>query len=247
MSAYLDDELDPSSAAALAEHLSTCAACNKEYEELKQLKTTLKNGTNYSAPGFLRARIQADINSNKKTKKTFSWAWFNVAVATACSLTLALSTYLFLAVPTESERLDQEIVASHYRSLLAEHLSDVASSDHHTVKPWFTGKLDYSPPVYDFAGQGFSLVGGRLDYINQHTVAALIYRHNKHFINVFIWPDNTHKKASVESATMQGFQLLHWTQDNMAYSAVSDMSLQELTNFRQLLVAQIDQKALTPK
>lgn len=251
MSAYLDEEADPSGAASFAEHLLTCAACNKEYEELKQLRTTLNlHGTNYSAPGHLRRRIQADIDSNKKrnkAKQPFSWAWLNLAVATACSLTLAVSMYIYLAVPSETERLNQDIVASHYRSLLASHLSDVVSSDKHTVKPWFTGKLDYSPPVYDLAGQGFSLVGGRLDYVNQRTVAALVYRHNKHVINLFVWPDKSHEEVAVKSESVQGFHLLQWTHDNMAYSAVSDMNAQELGNFRQLLVTQIDQENLVPK
>ncbi|MGZ3240844.1 MAG: anti-sigma factor family protein, partial [Burkholderiaceae bacterium] len=181
MSAYFDGELDPSTATRYAAHLATCATCNHTYEELMRLRTTLKfNAPTYKAPSHLRHRIQADLHANKPQRRSFKklpWAWINFGVATACSFAFALTLSLYLAVPSEAERINQEIVASHYRSLLANHLADVASSDQHTVKPWFSGKLDYSPPVIDLAQQGFPLVGGRLDYLNQRSVAALAYRH----------------------------------------------------------------------
>lgn len=240
MSAYVDKELDDREAALCADHIQNCHACTEEYEKLTKLHTTLKlNAANYKAPSHLRYRIQADLDSQKRPKQVrrhFSWNWTNFGLASACSLALAFSMYLYLAMPSDSERLGQEIVTSHYRSLLVNHLSDVVSSDQHTVKPWFTGKLDYSPPVVDFADQGFSLVGGRLDYMNHRTVAALVYRHKQHVINLFVWPDQLHKEMSVKTMSIQGFHILQWTHRGMAYSAISDMDIQGLNDFHRLLV-----------
>jgi anti-sigma factor RsiW len=249
MSASLDNELDPEKAASMSAHLLTCVACSKEYAELMRAHESIKKHVvRHAAPDHLRHRIQTEIDAlkpRKKVKKPFSWAWINAGVAMACSLVLGVSIYLYQIQPSDGDRLNQEIVASHYRSLLANHLSDVASSDNHTVKPWFAGKLDYSPPVVDFADQGYALVGGRLDYISQRTVAALVYRHNKHLINLFVWPDKSRAQAPAKSATLQGFHLLQWTVNGMDYSAISDTNAQELANFHQLLVAQIDKE--TPK
>jgi anti-sigma factor RsiW len=141
---------------------------------------------------------------------------------------------MYLAIPTQAELINQELVANHYRSLLANHLSDVISSDHHTVKPWFTGKLDYAPVVNDFASDGYALLGGRLDYINKRTVAALAYRHNNHLINVFMWPDQSNR--SPKQTSVQGFNVLQWSDAGMAYNVVSDMNGQELMRLHQLIV-----------
>jgi anti-sigma factor RsiW len=239
LSAYLDDELDASSAANYAQHLLSCAACNRAYEELTQLRATLNdNLPRYSAPSHLRHRILSDLEALKprtKKRQASRWFWINVGLSSVCSIAFAASMTLYLAMPTQAELINQEIVASHYRSLLASHLADVASSDHHTVKPWFTGKLDYAPVVIDFVGDGFPLLGGRLDYINKRTVAALAYRHNKHLINVFIWPESSGKSSSITS--IQGFNVLQWNDAGMSYHAVSDMNAQELENLRQLITA----------
>ncbi len=243
MSVYLDGELDASTEAMFLAHQSSCEKCQAEYNELVKLKTTVKQHANvFSAPAFLHHQIADMIHAEKKPKaplpkkrRPFSWMWINLGVASASSFAFAMTLFLYLGVPTEAERIDQEIVASHYRSLLANHLSDVASSDHHTVKPWFTGKLNYSPPVYDFAGQGYALQGGRLDYIHQQTVAALVYRHNKHLINLFVWPASSRKDSSVKVESIQGFLLMRWNKDGMAYSAISDMNSVELEQFHQLL------------
>jgi len=237
LSAYLDDELDASSAANYAQHLLSCATCNRAYEELTQLRATLNsNLPRYSAPSHLRHRILADLDALKpraKKRQASPWFWMNVGLSGVCSIVFAASMALYLAMPTQAELINQEIVASHYRSLLASHLADVASSDHHTVKPWFTGKLDYAPVVIDFAVDGFPLLGGRLDYINKRTVAALAYRHNKHLINVFMWPDSSGTSSSISS--IQGFNVLQWNDAGMTYRAVSDMNAQELENLRQLI------------
>ena len=242
MSAYLDGELDPASAVHYTEHLVQCSACNQAYGELLQLQATLKSQTTvYSAPAHLRHRIWADLNSTKAPRikpKKLPWAWINFGAAAVCSFAFVMTLSLYLAIPTEAERINKEIVASHYRSLLANHLSDVASSDKHTVKPWFSGKLDYSPPVTDLTQLGYTLIGGRLDYIDQRSVAALVYRHGPHFMNLFVWPDKGGRDTSAKLTSIQGFQLLQWTQSGMTYQAISDMNAQELVAFRELLLVQ---------
>jgi anti-sigma factor RsiW len=132
------------------------------------------------------------------------------------------------------------VVASHIRSLMLNHLSDVASTDQHTVKPWFDGKLDFSPVVEDFASKGYPLVGGRLDYLNKQPVAALVYQRAKHIINLFSWPDDRPDlKEALQTATLQGYHLIHWVQGGSNYWAVSDLNESELTAFVQLLESAI--------
>jgi anti-sigma factor RsiW len=130
--------------------------------------------------------------------------------------------------------LADEVVASHVRSLMPGHLSDVLSSDQHTVKPWFDGKLDYSPPVHDFTGRGYPLLGGRLDYLNGRPVAALVYGRRKHFINVFVWPADG-SRAGGAPPMRRGYHVLHWTTPDLTYWVASDVGLAELTEFGAML------------
>jgi anti-sigma factor RsiW len=129
----------------------------------------------------------------------------------------------------------EEIVASHIRSMQAGHLLDVESTDQHTVKPWFDGKLDFAPPVVDLATQGFPLVGGRLDYMDHRNVAALVYQRQKHFINVFIWPQEGKDTTLPEVQTIQGYNLLFWSHGGMVFCAASDLNVTELRQLAELL------------
>ena len=157
---------------------------------------------------------------------------FTPAVGMALLLILALPLALRYSA---QNRLADEIVSAHIRSLMLEHKLDVASSDQHTVKPWFDGKLDFAPPVVDLASQGFPLLGGRLDYFNGRQVAALVYQRHKHFINVFIWPVDSRAPAGGRAAARQGYNLVHWTASGMTFWAVSDLNTAELEQFAQLL------------
>jgi anti-sigma factor (TIGR02949 family) len=246
MSAFLDEELDPSAAAHFAAHLAACEACSKAYKQLAALRATVRAGAvNYTAPAALRARILNDMNTVAPLRKAgifsrfggWPWARINFGAASLASVAFAVTLAFYIQAPSEADFLDQEIVATHFRSLQADHLADVASSDQHTVKPWFSGKLDYSPPVVDLAQEGFALIGGRLDYLNQRPVAGLAYRHGKHLVNLFVWPDEAKGDTAGKMSAVRGFQLLRWSHGGMAYTAVSDMNAHELQAFQQLLIA----------
>jgi anti-sigma factor RsiW len=147
-----------------------------------------------------------------------------------------LATALIVLRPAANDKdlLASEIVSAHVRSLMLDHVTDVVSTDQHTVKPWFEGKLDFSPPVIDLAPQGFTLMGGRLDYVGGRPVAALVYERRQHIINVFIYPTGDTKNADGISGR-QGFNMVHWTKNGMTFWAVSDLNAAELQDFTQLL------------
>ena len=130
--------------------------------------------------------------------------------------------------------LAQEVVSSHIRSMMLNHLVDVPSSDQHTVKPWFNGKLDFAPEVKDFADQGFPLAGGRLDYIDNRTVAALVYQRRKHSINLFIWP-SPGAPINPQQFSVNGYHIIHWTKSGASYWAVSDVNSTDLSEFAELV------------
>lgn len=246
MTAYIDGELEPSSVILLRTHLDTCAECTEAYRQMRGVQETVKTHAAYhAAPSHLQHRIRAALPRPAPRAKKFAnlpWTWINFGVAAACSVAFAVSLSLYLSVPSLQDRIEDEVVASHARSLMVAHLSDVISTDQHTVKPWFSGKLDFSPTVYDFAQQGFSLVGGRLDYLDHRPVAAMAYRHRLHVLNLFVWPQTAHNDTPQITASRQGYQLIHWSQSGMCYWLISDMNAQELTEFKHLLTEQIEKE-----
>ncbi|MGF0241129.1 anti-sigma factor family protein [Rhodococcus sp. IEGM1300] len=231
MHGYLDQELDPQTAATVAGHLAGCAECSRLHDQARLLIAGVKQqAPYYSAPASLSASVLArQIPSPVSVER---WRkWFAPVFSAAA---LALAVVLYVATPGSEQPLMDEAVSSHVRSLMGEHLNDVVSSDRHTVKPWFTGKLDFSPPVFDYSAQGFPLLGGRLDYLQHQTTAALSYGRAKHIINVFILPTLESDKSR-QSQTLRGFNVVSWQENHMRFVMVSDLEKSELEAFSQLL------------
>jgi len=221
LTAHLDGELDIASSGRMERHLAECAECRRVHEEGLVLREALRGQELYwEVPAGLAKKIRAGVKAEVRgTAWGWNWAW---AVAGAAAM---LVVALLWPRPGEDRVILAEVVASHVRSLQADHLLDVPSSDRHTVKPWFQGKLDYSPPVPDLA----DLVGGRLDYIGGRAVAALVYRRRAHRINVFVWPASA--GGGMERKSVQGYQMVHWWAAGMEWWAVSDMNGEELQEF----------------
>jgi mycothiol system anti-sigma-R factor len=231
----LDHEIDPLQSEALERHLQACPACRQAYEQQRQLKSTLRAQASYfAAPDDLRARVRAALPASRPAEsmpRADRWRWIGAGAAMAATVVTAWSIGFFTARSGANDVLTQQVVASHVRSLMVNHLTDVASSDQHTVKPWFNDKLDFSPPVTDLTEQGFPLVGGRLDYLNERAVAALVFRHRQHRINVFIWPEAAQPDSAVSTSSAQGYNLVRWTRSGMAYCAISDLNPRDLSEF----------------
>jgi anti-sigma factor RsiW len=168
-----------------------------------------------------------------------SWNWLALAAAVILAAIVASSFLPRLRQPGADQFLATQLIGSHVRSLMANHLTDVASSDQHTVKPWLDVKLDFAAPVVDLSGEGFPLIGGRLDYLENHSVAALVYQRRKHFINLFIWPTTPADSKEQKMVERQGYHLVHWIDGDFTYWAVSDVSVGDLQNFKQLFEGQV--------
>ncbi|HYS05749.1 MAG TPA: anti-sigma factor [Candidatus Dormibacteraeota bacterium] len=240
--AFLDDELDLTHSLDVQRHLDTCPACAREHSAQRALRTALRDEALYFRPpeGFT-TRAQAALRASAEPvgaaaragpPSGFSWTRWLWLPAGALAGVLAV-----LVAPRQSadDLLAQEVVASHIRSLMPGHLADVPSSDQHTVKPWFNGRLDFSPPVKDLADEGFPLTGGRLDYLGGRPIAALVYERRQHIINLMVWPASRDMDRPLTVATRQGYHLLHWTQGGMNYWAVSDLKEDELKQFVRLV------------
>jgi len=246
LTAYLDRELGVAETLALEHHLDGCASCRAAQAEQQALIARCRADAPYFRAGpELRRRIAAALPPAAAAtsagppavrhggllgalrERLGSLAWPPQAVLATALFALTLATGLYLAVPSDEDRLAEELVAGHVRSLQVDHLSDVASSDQHTVKPWFNGKIDFAPPVVDLAAQGFKLEGGRLDYLHGHAAAVLVYRHGPHPINVYIWPA-AGGDAAPQLRDQQGYHLAGWRAGGMQYWAVSDLARDEM-------------------
>lgn len=238
ISSYVDNELELARAVEIDKHLRNCADCRRAYEQAAAIRSALRRHAAYfAAPDELRAGIRAALRSPAKPAARASrlpWLNLGAALAFAFVMTWGLASYWS---QNSAESLLREVVAGHVRSLLADHVTDVASSDRHTVKPWFIGKLDFSPTVRDLAAQGFPLLGGRLDYIDNRPVAALVYRRRQHVINLFTWPAETDDNVPAKASSGQGYQLVNWTALGMFYCAVSDLGAAELKEFARTFLA----------
>ena len=238
LQAYFDGELDVTDSLEVEEHLHGCAGCSQAYGGLQTLRESLRSDALRSQPpAALETRIKSAVRreAGERTKR-FDWRWLIPALSAAILL-IVFAGFLLTRSRTD-DLVTGEIVSSHVRSLMMSgHLIDVPSEDPHTVKPWFDGKLDFSPPVKDLTAGGFALIGGRLDYIANRPVAALIYQRRKHQINVFIWP-SAGGDAKPAAEVRQGYNLIHWTKSGMTYWAISDLNLAELQELAEQLQSQ---------
>jgi len=234
LDSYVDGEfIDAIRVREVEGHLKTCAQCQQELAALQKVRSLAKEGATYfTAPESLLSSIQAigveDVGSKRIP---FDWiTWLRPVFGFASFGLAAAAIVFFLFYRRQVPNLEAELVASHIRSLQASHLYDVVSTDKHTVKPWFQGKLDFAPDVPNLATDGFPLLGGRLDYIDHHPAAALVYRHAKHMINVFILPGGG-AAAGPSASTDDGYHIARWTEHSLRYWAVSDMDSQTLETF----------------
>jgi len=235
---YFDGELDVVRSMEVEKHMEDCDNCAQAYGVIHSLRPVIGNSTvRFDPPANLERQLRSALRRKNQTqRKSFEvrWRWLVVAISFVSVVGLVLAVAPIFTRRAESDLLAQEIVSSHVRSLMADHLTDVPSSDRHTVKPWFAGKLDFSPPVKDLTQQGFSLTGGRLDYIGHRAVAALVYQRGQHSINVFIWPATDTAAVNESASTTHGYNVIRWSNGGMAYWAVSDLNLEELRQFVQL-------------
>ena len=250
--AYIDGELDPAKTLELEAHLAENPSARAACERLREMSAAIREKADYhAAPAWLEARVRAAIPSGPEnvSVRPAWWRWLSPAGSFAAGADWLRPAASFAAValvtwvvalgtmrPSEDERITQEVLASHVRSTLASRFYDVASSDQHTVKPWLSARLPFSPPVADLSASGFELVGGRLDYIGAQPVAVLVYKRRAHLIDVFVWPVEAQK--SEQTLMRDGFNVEHFAKNGMDYWLVSDLSRNELDDFARLLAEQ---------
>jgi anti-sigma factor RsiW len=223
---YIDRELNAPVATAIRHHLRDCQDCRRRIAGQEALSQLIQAVPFHAAPDRLRTRVCSEAARFRLVRRAFLWA----AAAVLLILVVA-GINLLRSTGTGDDVIAAEVVDSHVRSLLADHLLDIQSADQHTVKPWFLGRLSFSPPVVDLAPLGFQLLGGRLDYLQGRPVAALIYQRQKHTINVFIRPDDGAAFPAADSTTVRGFHVHYWSRNGMSCWAVSDLSDGELSEF----------------
>ncbi len=242
--AYLDGELSATEHAEVSRHLADCQACSGGLCGFAQSESRYQVGCSVlrcsARASTVDTRCPRTAGAGRGKQRIRELPWRSMAIAASLLLVTSLSwNLMYLRQRATQDDLAGSVVAGHIRSPLGAHLMDVASSDQHTVKPWFAGKLDFSPVVKDLEAQGFPLAGGRVDYLAGRRVAALIYHRRQHVINLFIWPSGSSDGKT--NLSRDGYSVLHWSDGSMTYWAVSDASMVELENFHTLLT-----EAITP-
>jgi anti-sigma factor RsiW len=241
--AYLDQELDLPSVVAIDQHLASCQTCKAIFAQHAALQAGIRRHAQYhAAPAALGERIRAQIGGARAAAPARTpaprrqWSpfrqWFQFGAAVAATSVVTWIAAVQFYSPPEDEIVAEQVITGHARAVLSSRLVDVATSDEHTVKPWLSSKLDFSPPVTDLTGAGFPLLGGRLDYLDDRPVAALVYRHRRHMIDLFVWPE---QKAGggvpMQSLSKHGYNVLHWTAAGMEFWAISDLNAADMKAF----------------
>ena len=236
--AYVDGELDLANARETERHLQSCADCRGTERAIRELHSALTSDASaYRAPAHLRRNVRTALRREAKSSRQNLSPWLMFATGAAFAAVILGFALFQTTRATRANAIVDQVVANHVRSLLAVQLVDVVSSDQHTVKPWFDGKIDFAPEVRDLSANGFPLVGGRLDYLDGKTVAALVYQRNKHPINLFIMPESTGRSTSPIVATRRGYNVVSWANNGMKCWAVSDLNANELREFTELVRA----------
>jgi anti-sigma factor RsiW len=234
--ALLDGELDAGHAREVEDHIAGCPACTAKLKAYREMSTAIAGADlHYAAPASLRRRIEASLPQPQTRMPTGAPSRRSVlrgfAMGSAASAIAATGLVAIVLRNDDQQRIESEIVSAHLRSLQAGHLTDVISTDQHTVKPWFNGRLDVSPPVIDLTAQGFTLIGGRLDYVDARAIGAIVYRRRQHVINLFVAQTANTESRSPKMETIQGFNIRRWSDRGLNYWAVSDLAADELAEF----------------
>jgi anti-sigma factor RsiW len=238
---YFDGELDAVRSAEFERHVENCGECQAALENIESLRMLLMENNLYEhASPDLRKRIRkqlAHAGGAGRVTAMYSRRWFLVPAFGVLSAAAAVLAVVFFVIQphTQAARITAELIDAHVRSLQPGHLTDVQSTDRHTVKPWFDGKLDFIPPVSDYSEQGFPLVGGRLDVVDGHNVAALVYSRSRHFINLFVWPSRNKEAMFEISGSRQGYTWIMWGAGDMRFCLVSDAASGDLRGLKDLI------------
>lgn len=228
----VDGELDAANMALIEAHVARCEGCREELERLQAVRNLLHSeDVRHSAPEPLTRRIAAlpELARRSANENRVPY-WLAPGAAGALVASLAMISFV---TPATTAAVDQELVSSHVRSLQPGHLTDVQTTNQHIVKPWFNGRIDFSPPVPELADQGFPLIGGRLDSIDGKTVPAIVYKRRLHTVNVFVWPA---KDSGERDVVKDGFAIREWSRNGLRFAAVSDIPATELKQFEALFV-----------
>lgn len=231
---YLDNELDADTLIKLDMHLAGCDACRAELHKYQQLQSSLHSNVKaFTLPDGARDRFLQRIRQEETRQAAqLEPFWKRVQTGYAVAAMILLAWIITVLVPGKPADMSLAVIDAHVRSLQANHLTDVQSTDQHTVKPWFNGKIAISPEVKDFTQQGFKLVGGRLDYLAQHPAAVVVYQRRKHIINLFCWQSD---KPVVLTGQQQGFNMIAWRENGLQYWLVSDLNNKELGELADLI------------
>src|SRR3954447_19718776 len=228
--ALLDGELDAGHAREVEDHIAGCPRCAAELRTLRDMHKAMTDADlRYTAPPALRRRIEAALPQPRLTSRRSLLQGF--AFGSAVSALAATGLVAIVLRNDDEQRIQAEVVSAHIRSLQPGHLTDVVSTDQHTVKPWFSGKLDVAPPVVDLTAQGFMLIGGRLDSIDARALGAVVYRRRSHVINLFVGQGASAERRAPRAETVQGFNIRRWSERGLNYWAVSDLGADELAEF----------------